>query len=200
MLGAGAIIDANTGHVLDYVTYETMSKYCDVCSYKKKTISEEIYEEWHPGHVNECHINFEGSSGAMEARAAIILWGRSLSHKMRYTTFISDGDSSAFLAVSNMNNNTGPYGKDHPVAKEECINHVSKRLRTALRKLCKTTATEILPDGSKRRKRSLGGRNRLTDNVITRLQYYFGLAVRRNTTVQKMRDDIVIILSLLIDR
>ncbi|KAK8399227.1 hypothetical protein O3P69_003387 [Scylla paramamosain] len=111
-----AVIDANTGHVLDY---ETMSKYCELCSYKKKTLSKEKYEEWYAGHVSECHINYEGSSGGMEAAAAVILWGRSLSHNMRYTTFISDGDSSAFLAVNKMHNNVGPYGKDHPVTKEE---------------------------------------------------------------------------------
>ena len=61
-------------------------------------------------------------------------------------------------------------------------------------KLCKITATENLPDENKRRKKSLGGRKRLADNVITRVQYYSGVAVRRknNTTVlQEMKDDIM---------
>ena len=53
---------------------------------------------------------------------------RSVESNIRYTTFIGDGDSSAFKAVTSLNNGNGPYVA--PVAKEECINHVSKRMGT----------------------------------------------------------------------
>lgn len=110
----------------------------------------------------------------MEAAAATKMW-RSLSHGMRYINFISDGDSSSFLAVKALNDNDGPYGRDLQV-KEECVNHVAKRLGTGLRNI-KQTAFQAVQGGAKRRK-TLGGRNRLTDNVIDRLQYYFHVAVR----------------------
>ena len=69
---------------------------------------------------------------------------------------------------------------------------MSKRLGTALRKLSKWVSTEITGDGSKKRKRSLGGRYRLTENIITYLTRYFGIAVRcKSTSPAEMRDDIL---------
>lgn len=122
----------------------------------------------------------------------MLVWERSLLYNMRYTTFISDGDSSAYIAVKNLNNGNDLYGEEHQMAKEECINDVSNRLGTALRKLSKQVSTEVAADGTKKRKRSLGGRNRLTENVITYLTRYFGITVRskRITTPAQMRDDI----------
>lgn len=49
---------------------------------------------------------------------------------MLYTTFLSDGDSSAYIAVRGLNGGRGPYA-DQTVEKEECINHFQKRLGTA---------------------------------------------------------------------
>lgn len=49
---------------------------------------------------------------------------------MRYITFISDGDSSTYTAVKELN----PYSGVE-IEKQECINHVVKRLNTRLRKL-----------------------------------------------------------------
>ena len=44
-----------------------------------------------------CEKNFDGSSVAMEAHAAEILWRRSVEKlKMRYTTVLSDEDSKMF--------------------------------------------------------------------------------------------------------
>lgn len=56
-----------------------------------------------------------------------------------YTTFIGDGDSSAFNTVSALNDGKGPYNVT--VIKEECVNHVSKRLGTRLHKLKKEQVT-----------------------------------------------------------
>lgn len=72
---------------------------------------------------------------------AINMWKRSVEKmKMRYTTMISDGDSSTHKALREEN----PYGageKKNEVRKEECVNHVAKRLGTRLRKL-KNEVTE----------------------------------------------------------
>lgn len=48
--------------------------------------------------------------------------------------FKSDGDSSAYDVVWKTNDGEGPHG-DVRAEKGECINHVAKRLWTALRKL-----------------------------------------------------------------
>ena len=71
---------------------------------------------------------------------------------------IWDGDSKAFTAVNGLN---------YPVEKEECVNHVSKRLQSALRKIAKES-------------RTTGGRSvsgKLTDKAIKKLQLYYGNAV-----------------------
>ena len=68
----------------------------------------------------------------MEVEAAKVLWGRSVErHGVRYVRVIADGDSKAYDTV----NEEMPYGPDIPIVKEECVNHVSKRLGTALRTL-----------------------------------------------------------------
>lgn len=83
-----------------------------------------------------------------------MMWRSSLNHHLRYTSFISDGDSNADNAVRNMNDGRGPYGEEHPVLREECVNHAAKRLGTSLRKL-KQVSTELTVE-DKKRKRSLG--------------------------------------------
>lgn len=80
------------------------------------------------------------------------------------------------------------------VTKEECINHVSKRLGTRLRKLKGEDITMKKTKTGKTLKRSLlGGKNKLTDDVIDKLTSYYGQAVRHNVgkTVQSLRNDII---------
>lgn len=92
-----------------------------------------------------------------------------------------------------MNDGEGPYG-DVKITKAECINHVSKRLGTALRKLRAQIVTEKeTRHGKVRRMSKLGGKGKLTDLVITKLTRYYGIAVRRtiNTTVSEMRKEIL---------
>ena len=108
----------------------------------------------------------------MEAEAAPILWGRSEEqHRLRYTTFIGDGDSKGFTAVTN----ASPYGPDVAIEKEECVGHVQKRVGTNLRKLKKELSGKKLSDN-----KTIGGRGRLTDGMIDSLQNYYGMAVRAN--------------------
>ncbi|KAK3887038.1 hypothetical protein Pcinc_008803 [Petrolisthes cinctipes] len=62
---------------------------------------------------------------------------------MLYTTFVSDGDSSAYRAVCALNNGKGPYGEKRKVQKAECINHVAKRLGTGLSGLKKPGKAKV---------------------------------------------------------
>ena len=60
--------------------------------------------------------------------------------------------------------------------KEECVGHVQKRLGTALRKYKSDMRGKKLPDG-----KTVGGKNRLTDKIIDRMQNYYGNAIRQNS-------------------
>ncbi|MPC74251.1 hypothetical protein E2C01_068605 [Portunus trituberculatus] len=79
LLGAGAIVDANTELILDY---QTMLKYCELCTKRKKSLcTEEAFSEWHAGHAIKCFVNHLCSSGAMKSAAALI-WERLLSYNL----------------------------------------------------------------------------------------------------------------------
>lgn len=66
----------------------------------------------------------------MKTFAAVTLWGRSLAKKLIYVEFVGDGDSATELCK--MGNGKGPYGTQYPLRKDECMNHVSKKLVTRL--------------------------------------------------------------------
>ena len=67
------------------------------------------------------------------------------------------------------------YGDDYVVTKEECVGHVQKRLGTALRKYKADKKGKKLSDG-----KGVGGRGRLTDKIIDKMQNYYGKAIRGN--------------------
>lgn len=67
----------------------------------------------------------------MKVTAADYLKKRSLEYIFRYTTVVSDVDSKLFCHLKGM----VVYGQYAEVVKEECINHVSKTLGTALKNL-----------------------------------------------------------------
>ena len=71
----------------------------------------------------------------MEPAAAKIIWSRSVERrKLCFTTFIGDGDSTSYQLVSGIKLYNGA-----PIRKEECLAHVSKRLKFALRRIMKNT-------------------------------------------------------------
>ncbi|GFV44071.1 uncharacterized protein TNCV_3571921 [Trichonephila clavipes] len=72
--------------------------------------------------------------------------------KLQYVNFFGDGDSKWYASVKDI------YGKN-TVAKYECIGHIQKRVGTKLRKL-------------KSKRKDLGGRGKLTDAFIDKLQNY----------------------------
>lgn len=135
-IGIGFVAEIYTGFVLDY---EVLSNFCLQCSRlstekEKGKINSQKYEEAKEKHEPNCARNFDGLSGSMEKEAGLRIWARSVNkNKMRYVVFVGDGDAKTFSALQEMNNNTSPY--DFPIVKEECVNHVGKRLGTRLRKL-----------------------------------------------------------------
>ncbi|KAK3883206.1 hypothetical protein Pcinc_012461 [Petrolisthes cinctipes] len=78
----------------------------------------------------------------MGIEAACRLWCRSTQLRMRYTTYMGDGDSSTYQAVQQLKS------YDVPVQKE-CFNHISKRLRSRLCKLKKEMTATITTKAGK---------------------------------------------------
>lgn len=154
--GVGTVVSLDTGLCLDF---EVLSNYCHACSIHRDLGEDE--EVWRAFHLPVCEKNTDCSSHAMEPAAAVNIWQRTLSYEtpLQFTSFLSDGDSKAYTAVCEAN----VYCDTH-IDKEECTNHVAKRLGTALRKL----ATP-LPRGEK-----------LKDATIMKLQTYYKIAITSN--------------------
>ena len=164
--GIGCVIEVMTGLVIDL---QVMSLYCQRCAYASTRhggVHTRGFLEWFTTHEPECNKNYEGSSGGMEMKAAELLWDRSTNRDFRYTTMLSDGDARTFNHLSSLQ----LYG-DVELQKEECINHVAKRLGTALRKLAAS---------GKKAGVTLGGRGfgKLKQTTINKLTAYYGKAVR----------------------
>ena len=156
------VISMETGKVLDT---EVLTQFCKQCSLHEKDKSDHVkYHQWKAEHQSDCKANFHGSSGLMEPKGMENIFSRSAEkHKLLYTEFYSDGDSKSFDSVKDV------YKHSHhkEVKRLQCVGHVQKRLGTALRKL-------------KREVKGLGGRGKLTENMINKLQNYYGIAIRSN--------------------
>ena len=98
--------------------------------------------------------------------------------KLRYTQFIGDGDSKSHADIVARDPYNGVV-----VEKLECVGHIQKRVGGRLRKL-KATNKAKLSDG-----KPLGGKGRLTEKLINKLQNYFGIAIRQScgTTVYQLK-------------
>lgn len=156
--GVGVAVELNSGLVIDY---SVQSNYCQVCAQGPKPGSQE-YEEWFESHSPDCQKNFQGSAHAMEVEAASVIFGRSVErHNMQYTTVLCDGDSKAFSKVASL----GLYDKE--VKKEDCINHVAKRMYAGL-------------DALKKAKKGLGGKGKLTNVKMKQLTNYYACALKDN--------------------
>ena len=170
LYGAFIAISWETGKVLDY---EALSRYCLQCStlkrlLAKQDLTQDAYDQQMASH--SCSANSTCSAPGMEAQAAKMIWQRSVEQRqVRYTTFIGDGDTKSFKAVCDV----APYGPDVAITKEECVGHVQKRVGSNLRKLKKDMTGKKLEDGL-----AIGGRGRLTDKTIDKLQALYGMAVR----------------------
>lgn len=77
---------------------------CEFCKQgtKLQKKDHEKYKVWKEKHEKsgDCQKNFDGSSSAMEAAAANIMWNRSVEkHRLQYTDMVCDGDSKAYNDV-----------------------------------------------------------------------------------------------------
>ncbi|GFY05495.1 uncharacterized protein TNCV_218771 [Trichonephila clavipes] len=101
--------------------------------------------------------------------AALTLWKRSTSLGFRYITVLADGDCKTFNYLCEKK----VYGPDIVIKKEECINHVSKRLGTTLRSTVKDCRAQGI---------SLGGKahGSLKESTIKKLTTYYQKAILRN--------------------
>ncbi|GFT09557.1 uncharacterized protein TNCV_797601 [Trichonephila clavipes] len=181
LYGIGIVIDILTGLIIDY---EILSKYCPECTTAKRDLGENSaeYSIWYKSHQKECSKNYVGSSNAMEVKAAEILWKRSIKNcGMRYVSILSDGDAKTYQHLSSLN----VYGNCIKIAKEECINHMAKRLGTGLR-------NKILEWRNKGI--TIGGRKEgnLKENTIVKLTNFYRKAIKDNAPdVRKMKSAIL---------
>lgn len=171
--GVITVTSFDTGKVLDF---ESFSKYCAGCKNKHNQQSTEKKEL----HKKMCSCNYSGSSGGMEVEGARRICARSETKLgVRYTQYLGDGDSKGFSAVLEAK----PYGNEVEIKKMECVGHVQKRLGSRLRRFKKENKLLKFSDG-----KGLGGKGRLTDDVIDKLQLYYGLAIRKNlSSIADMR-------------
>ncbi|XP_025087597.1 uncharacterized protein LOC112560178 isoform X2 [Pomacea canaliculata] len=162
------------------------STFSNICYIGNSTVSSESYCEQVDTPTSKirtkiahCTLTHEGSSGLMEASGTCDIFKRSVEqYKLRYSGFVGDGDTNTYKKVSD----SMPYGNKN-IDKLECVGHVQKRVGTILRNLKKCTK-EILSDG-----KELGGKGRLTEVAIDKLQCYYGNAIREHKQdIVKMRE------------
>lgn len=116
--GAGFVVDISFGMVVDY---EILSNSYNACTIMKKRRDKANFEQWRKTvHAEKCQANISGLSEAMEAEVAVRIWGRSEMKGLRYLAFLSDGDSSSYKSVCNMNSGEELYC-NHSVEKEESV-------------------------------------------------------------------------------
>ena len=156
--GSFTSISVDTGKIIDT---EVMSRYCKGCKSKEKlkNTNKSAYETWRLNH--KCRLNHTGSAGAMEVTGAKEIFSRSIKkHGLRYNQYLGDGDSNSYPSIKKIYD-----GID--VEKLECVGHVQKRVGNRLRNLKKNV-------------KGLGGKGKLTNNLIDCLQNYYGIAIRSN--------------------
>ena len=65
-IGAGFVIDCETGFVIDFVV---LSRNCKTCTTHRNAMSPEAFTEWEATYAPSCKKNFYGKFDAMEAEA-----------------------------------------------------------------------------------------------------------------------------------
>ena len=161
----GVVTAMSDGKCLDV---HVLSKHCKRCRIWEQKKEKPEYEEWKATH--QCNINHKKSSGLMEAAGAVEIFQHSVQkHKLVYSKYLGDGDTSSFKEVVESN----PYSEfDILPEKVECVGHVQKRLGTRLRNMVKEYKGTATP---------LSGKGKLTEKVINSLQNFYGIAIRQNS-------------------
>ena len=182
-IGVVFAVSVRTGEILDYEVRSLICKECSSHEHCDKQSPD--YLAWKESHRRHCEVNHVGSSEEMESSWAVDIFCPSIEkRKLVYSTFVGDGDSSCFGKVKSKLEEL--YGKNYPIVKEECVGHVQKRLGTALRNYKKNLKGLKMSDGGR-----VEGRGRLSDNVIDKMQKYYGRAIRENSgDLDKMKNSI----------
>ena len=134
------------------IDVEVLSKACHGCQKIETENDKNTKAIREAEHPRKYKANFQGSALALETEELLSL---------QYTEFFGDGDSKAYLRVENF------YDNVH-VEKKECEEHVQKTVGTALRKL-------------KKKNKGLGGKRKLTDAMLDKLQNCYSIAIRNNS-------------------
>ena len=161
--GVVSVISMKTDKILDV---ESMYKTCKAYCLNENLMNNDpvAYNAWKENH--KCTFNYHSTADGMEPEGAKGIWERSVAKRnVRYVKFYGDGDSKAYDIVKSV------YGNDS-VEKLMCVGHVQKRVGARMRSL-------------KKRENGLGGRGKLTDATIDRLQNYYGIAIRQNKITWK---------------
>ncbi|KAK6186660.1 hypothetical protein SNE40_005946 [Patella caerulea] len=111
----------------------------------------------------------------METAIAKILWARSEQLGFRYTTVLSDGDSKTIDAL----NELSPYGETTPIIKEECINHVSKRMYKGLKLISRNAMAAARAEGKTRN--PVSGQGKMTKARMKSWSSYYRKAIIENS-------------------
>ena len=107
----------------------------------------------------------------MEAAGTVKIFQRSIAtNKLRYKTYVGDGDTQSYADVVKSDPNPGLH-----IKKGERMGHVQKCVGTRLRGLKMNKKGVKLSDG-----KTLSGKGRLTEKVINTLQNYYVMAIRQN--------------------
>lgn len=177
LVGVCTVVGAESGKAIDV---EVMSSFCKGCSSYKGPKFGPKYSSFMARHKGLCTKNHSGSAALMEVKGMLRIFERSeKKHDRIYTEYIGDGDSKTYPAIVERK----PYGPDVKIEKLECVGHVQKRMGSRLRKLKSALGRKQLSDG-----RTIGGRGRLTDDLIKKLTLYYGNAIRGNpNSAQDMR-------------
>lgn len=179
--GVGFVIEMLTGLVIDYTI---RSKYCVECELVGKKLKGDEREQWQQLHQDHCDVNHTGSSGAMETEAAKIMWGRSVDlMDAQYTSILGDGDAAVISALNTMQ----PYGAHVAVEKQECINHMSKRMFKGLENVLKESTAHAKEARIKAKQTattsvttSLSGKGKLTAVRMKKWSQYYRNAIVKN--------------------
>jgi hypothetical protein len=168
--GIGIVIELHSGLV---VGFKVLSNYCHGCAIGPKP-GDDKYEGWKRDH--RCQRNYNGSANSMEVAAARDLFPKSLDFDLKYTTVLCDGDSKTIAALKDLD----PY--DVPITKEDCINHVAKRMFTAIDKV---------KQGSKGTNHPLSGKGKLSLPTQKKLSAYYACQMKDNAPdIVKMRQGV----------
>ncbi|GBO17359.1 hypothetical protein AVEN_7037-1 [Araneus ventricosus] len=139
----------NTSYILPVIDYEMLSKYCPECTTAEGDLGENCadFSIFYKAHKPECSENFTGSSNALEVIATESLWNRSVENcVMRYMSVLSDGDSKTYQDLLELD----VYDDSMNISKEECLNHVAKRLGTGLRNKVKEWRSKCATNGGRK--------------------------------------------------